>query len=104
MLSNHGKKKLSPHSLAPHQIGRNTETAASSPLNSSVPVTVLGVGIGCQMLNNCNGHGTCSTGTKSCVCLRGWGAPSDVAYYKAPDCSQSEMDILVDTLLPLLLC
>ncbi|KAJ0397255.1 hypothetical protein P43SY_008583 [Pythium insidiosum] len=50
----------------------------------------IGVGTGnlCAMLGNCNGHGRCNTATKTCTCYEGFGAATDVAYYKAPDCSQ----------------
>ena len=44
-------------------------------------------GSGCAMLNDCNGHGSCNTATKICTCYVGWGAPTDVAEYKSPDCS-----------------
>ncbi|KAF1319352.1 hypothetical protein FI667_g13254, partial [Globisporangium splendens] len=37
----------------------------------------------CAMLGNCNGHGRC----KTCTCFEGYGAASDIAAYKAPDCS-----------------
>ena len=44
---------------------------------------------GCS--NNCNGHGTCdtsgSTPTYKCTCFDGWGSSTDIADYKAPDCS-----------------
>ncbi|TMW67627.1 hypothetical protein Poli38472_011247 [Pythium oligandrum] len=40
------------------------------------------------MLANCNGHGRCNTATKTCTCFEGYGAATDVAVYKAPDCSQ----------------
>mmetsp|Transcript_26866 Transcript_26866/g.56128 ORF Transcript_26866/g.56128 Transcript_26866/m.56128 type:complete len:267 (-) Transcript_26866:37-837(-) len=43
---------------------------------------------GCGMLNNCNGHGTCTVSTGKCSCYEGWGADTDKAYYKAPDCSK----------------
>eukprot|EP01038_Epipyxis_sp_PR26KG_P012786 gene12786-17143_t len=41
----------------------------------------------CKMLNYCNGHGTCVNSTSSCSCYDGWGADSDISFYKAPDCS-----------------
>lgn len=41
---------------------------------------------GCN--NNCNGHGTCDPTKGTCTCFDGWGSPTDVAFYKAPDCSQ----------------
>jgi hypothetical protein len=41
----------------------------------------------CAMHNFCNGHGTCVTSTSTCSCFVGWGAATDVSYYKAPDCS-----------------
>ncbi|GMH66896.1 hypothetical protein TL16_g04532 [Triparma laevis f. inornata] len=43
---------------------------------------------GCGMLSNCNGHGTCTVSTGKCSCYEGWGADTDIAYYKAPDCSK----------------
>ena len=42
---------------------------------------------GCGHLNSCNGHGNCDTATSRCLCYNGWGSASDVALYKAPDCS-----------------
>ena len=40
----------------------------------------------CQ--NSCSGHGLCSNHPFFiCSCDEGWGADSDVAEYKAPDCS-----------------
>ena len=40
----------------------------------------------CQ--NSCSGHGLCSNHPLFiCSCDEGWGADSDVAEYKAPDCS-----------------
>lgn len=41
----------------------------------------------CAMLNNCNGHGLCQEATSSCACFEGYGASTDVTYYRAPDCS-----------------
>mmetsp|Transcript_17331 Transcript_17331/g.29308 ORF Transcript_17331/g.29308 Transcript_17331/m.29308 type:complete len:186 (-) Transcript_17331:468-1025(-) len=41
----------------------------------------------CAMQNFCNGHGTCINSTSSCSCYEGWGASTDIAFYKAPDCS-----------------
>lgn len=43
---------------------------------------------GCGMLSNCNGHGTCTLSTGKCNCYEGWGADTDIAYYKAPDGSK----------------
>ena len=37
--------------------------------------------------NSCSGHGTCDTDTALCACADGWGSDSDLADYKAPDCS-----------------
>jgi len=41
----------------------------------------------CAMQNFCNGHGTCVNSTSTCSCYEGWGASTDIAFYKAPDCS-----------------
>ena len=41
----------------------------------------------CASLNSCSGHGTCNPSTDVCSCFEGWGAASDIAYYKSPDCS-----------------
>ncbi len=41
----------------------------------------------CMHLNNCNGHGTCDAENSRCACFMGFGADTDVALYKAPDCS-----------------
>ena len=44
---------------------------------------------GCSYLNDCNGHGACVLveGRSVCDCFDGYGSASDVATYKAPDCS-----------------
>ena len=41
----------------------------------------------CFYLGDCNGHGDCNTATYTCTCYEGWGAPTDIAIYKSPDCS-----------------
>lgn len=41
----------------------------------------------CNMQNDCNGHGTCIEATSMCACFEGWGASTDITYYRAPDCS-----------------
>ena len=41
----------------------------------------------CSSLNYCNGHGTCNGNVNLCICDSGYGAPSDVTQYRAPDCS-----------------
>ncbi len=46
----------------------------------------------CFHLSECNGHGVCQDATATCACFDGWGSPSDVAIYKAPDCSQRTCD------------
>ena len=45
-------------------------------------------GQSCVSLSACSGHGTCIIATDQCSCDPGWGASSDVANYKAPDCSK----------------
>jgi hypothetical protein len=47
-------------------------------------------GEGCTYVNDCSGHGTCTLLSKVCICNDGWGAPTDVAEYKSPDCSTRE--------------
>ena len=42
----------------------------------------------CSALGDCNGHGTCDSSTLKCTCFEGWGASTDVTYYRAPDCSK----------------
>ena len=37
--------------------------------------------------NSCSSHGTCDSETALCSCDDGWGSATDVAQYKAPDCS-----------------
>lgn len=44
-------------------------------------------GEGCMRLNDCNGHGQCTLLATTCLCDSGWGAPSDVASYRSPDCT-----------------
>ena len=41
----------------------------------------------CSMQNYCNGHGSCLNATSQCQCYEGWGASTDVADYRAADCS-----------------
>lgn len=41
----------------------------------------------CAQLNNCNGNGACDAVRGVCQCYNGWGSATDVALYKAPDCS-----------------
>jgi hypothetical protein len=41
-------------------------------------------------MNNCNNHGTCDEANRVCRCFDGFGSASDIAQYKAPDCSLSE--------------
>jgi hypothetical protein len=43
----------------------------------------------CIDFTDCNGHGTCNSATSTCVCDDGWGSASDIALFKAPDCSLS---------------
>jgi hypothetical protein len=50
-------------------------------------------GEGCLYLNSCNGHGTCSLFSSTCVCDPGWGADTDVAAYRSPDCTLRESKI-----------
>ena len=50
----------------------------------------LGAAGSCTHLNNCNGHGTCDSVNSRCICFNGYGSPTDVALYKAPDCSTRE--------------
>lgn len=59
--------------------------AAAAVLAALAP---LGAEAGsCTHLNNCNSHGTCDTANSRCICYNGWGSDTDVAVYKAPDCS-----------------
>jgi hypothetical protein len=39
------------------------------------------------MLNFCSGHGNCVNATSSCDCYDGWGAETDISFYRVPDCS-----------------
>lgn len=54
----------------------------------------LGVPTGnlCATLANCNGHGRCNTLSKTCTCYEGYGAPTDIALYKSPDCSMRTVE------------
>ena len=51
-------------------------------------LVVGALGGSCRSLNNCNGNGVCDTASSKCNCYNGWGSATDVALYKAPDCSQ----------------
>lgn len=59
----------------------------------------LGVPSGnlCSALNNCNGHGRCVTSSKTCICFEGFGADTDIANYKSPDCSLRTTDLRIPT-------
>lgn len=47
-----------------------------------------GAGAGsCAQLSACSGRGTCDTVNSKCNCFNGFGSASDIAQYKAPDCS-----------------
>lgn len=35
----------------------------------------------------CSGHGTCEYQSGTCVCFKGWGAPTDVTQYRQGDCA-----------------
>ena len=41
----------------------------------------------CTMHKNCNGHGSCNTASSLCECFEGYGAATDITFYRAPDCS-----------------
>jgi hypothetical protein len=45
--------------------------------------------------NDCNGHGVCDYSTGVCACNDGYGSASDVAEYKALDCSQRSCPVAV---------
>ncbi|KAG6614368.1 Teneurin-1 [Phytophthora cinnamomi] len=49
----------------------------------------LGVPTGnlCAALSDCNAHGRCDALTKTCACFEGYGADTDIASYRSPDCS-----------------
>ena len=44
-------------------------------------------GARCAESNYCNGHGTCVVSSSTCACFEGWGADTDLATVKMPDCS-----------------
>lgn len=69
---------------------RTRDAVGNSILEESVSVA----GEGCVYLNDCNGHGTCTLFTKTCICDDGWGAPSDVTLYRSPDCTTSTFIVL----------
>lgn len=50
------------------------------------------IGEGCWTLNGCNNHGTCTLFSHTCICDRGWGAPTDISDYSAPDCTTRTFD------------
>lgn len=71
---------MSPRWLLLLIIGCGLQSAANGQ-------TGVSAGNLCAMLNNCNGHGRCNTATKTCTCFEGFGAPTDITNYAAPDCS-----------------
>lgn len=52
-----------------------------------VSCLIVSVRSDCSMLKYCNGHGTCLNSTSTCECYEGWGAPTDITFYRSPDCS-----------------
>ena len=44
-------------------------------------------GARCAEANYCNGHGTCIVSSSTCACFEGWGADTDLATVRLPDCS-----------------
>lgn len=56
----------------------------SSPQSTT---TTSSGGGSCLALNGCSGNGICDAATSRCLCYAGYGAASDIATYKAPDCS-----------------
>ncbi|KAG6598173.1 uncharacterized protein IUM83_09350 [Phytophthora cinnamomi] len=61
----------------------HTKDAGGNTIEES---TTIG-GEGCTYINDCSGHGTCTLLSKVCICDTGWGAPTDIADYKSPDCT-----------------
>ncbi|CAK4648286.1 unnamed protein product [Aphanomyces euteiches] len=70
-----------------HTVGSYSITTTDAQNNVLEQTTTVG-GEGCAELNECSGHGDCTLMSKTCLCYPGWGAASDIAEYKAPDCSQ----------------
>ncbi|KAG9413599.1 hypothetical protein AC1031_012826 [Aphanomyces cochlioides] len=70
-----------------HTVGSYSITTTDAQNNVLEQTTTVG-GEGCAELNDCSGHGDCTLMSKTCLCYPGWGAASDIAEYKAPDCSQ----------------
>lgn len=50
------------------------------------------IGEACWTLNGCNNRGTCTLFSHTCICDRGWGAPTDITDYSAPDCTMRKCD------------
>jgi len=61
--------------LLPHRAAPQSTTTTSSGGGS------------CLALNGCSGNGVCDASSSRCLCYAGYGADSDIAAYKAPDCS-----------------
>jgi hypothetical protein len=51
---------------------------------------IVVLGGSCVQLNNCNGNGYCDSVNSICNCYNGWGSTTDIATYKAADCSLRE--------------
>jgi len=49
--------------------------------------SISGVFSQCISLNSCSGHGSCDVENQRCNCYSGYGASSDIATYRSPDCS-----------------
>lgn len=73
------------------QMGATRQRAVLCACISLLVTRVVATGP-CFLLGDCNGHGDCvgsTMATAICSCWEGWGAASDIATYKAPDCSLS---------------
>jgi hypothetical protein len=62
---------------------------------------VLEVECSCAMVRHCSGHGVCDPSVSICHCFEGWGADTDVATYKTPDCSARGCFTCTERVVPL---
>ncbi|RHX99755.1 hypothetical protein DYB36_003442 [Aphanomyces astaci] len=86
-IQNGVKFTLSGVTTPPLHTSGSYQVQTTDSLNNVLEESVNIGGVGCRFLNDCSGHGDCTLMSSTCTCHPGFGASSDVAEYKAPDCS-----------------
>ncbi|ETV84349.1 hypothetical protein, variant [Aphanomyces astaci] len=86
-IQNGVKFTLSGVTTPPLHTSGSYQVQTTDSLNNVLEESANIGGVGCRFLNDCSGHGDCTLMSSTCTCHPGFGASSDVAEYKAPDCS-----------------